>query len=294
MLESIADENAMLGRASACTVLPPEQHLAAAPFLKWAGGKAQLLGQYASLFPSAFGEYYEPFMGGAAVFFHLKPRSAHLSDLNEELVNAFVVVRDNVEELITDLSTHALSHDYYYAIRATHPGVLSPIQRASRLIYLNKTCYNGLYRVNRAGAFNVPYGRYKNPNIVNADGLRRASEALQGATVEALDFRDSVVTAKPGDFVYFDPPYQPLSKTASFTGYVGDGFGEDAQERLARVVRELATRGVLVMLSNSDTPLVRELYSGFRTTIVAAKRAISCKGDRRGTISELVIRNYGD
>jgi len=284
----------------------------ARPFLKWAGGKGQLLGQYEPFFPHHFNAYYEPFLGGGAVFFHLwnlaatgslgsrawrpgaahQPRPAFLSDVNEELINAYIVVRDRVEELIERLRGHRNERGYYYALRAQDPTALGPVERAARLIYLNKTCYNGLYRVNRWGRFNVPFGRYKNPLICDAEGLRAASLALQGVELRACDFEEALQGAGPGDFVYLDPPYDPLSATASFTSYAQGGFDEGEQRRLARSFAELDRRGCLLMLSNADTELVRRLYRGFRIVQVQAKRAINSRADGRGAISELLILNY--
>ncbi|MDN5348529.1 MAG: adenine methylase [Clostridia bacterium] len=267
---------------------------AARPFLKWAGGKGQLLEQFKPLFPKQYERYIEPMVGGGAVFFFLQPEKAILMDLNAELMEVYRVVRDNVEELIADLEKHKNEKDYYYAIRNLDPGKLTPVERASRLIYLNKTCYNGLYRVNRKNKFNVPFGRYKNPDIVNAQGLRAASRALKKAELLTGDFSLVLEFARPGDFIYFDPPYQPLSATSSFTGYTPGSFDEGEQKRLAGVFKELTRIGSKVMLSNSDTPFVREIYQGFRVQTVYAKRAINSRPDRRGSIKELVILNYTD
>lgn len=264
----------------------------ARPFLKWAGGKGQLLEQMQRLLPQNYNRYLEPMVGGGALFFHLRPACALLADLNDELINVYRVVRDNVEELIVDLRRHRNTREYYYAIRDTDPARLPPVVRASRFIYLNKTCYNGLYRVNRLNRFNVPFGRYKNPDIVNAAGLRAASRALQAADLRTGDFSLVLEYARPGDFIYFDPPYQPLNSTSRFTSYTAGSFGEGEQKRLALVFWELTRRGCLAMLSNSDTPLIRELYRGLRIETVRARRAINSRPDRRGSITELVILNY--
>ncbi|HKZ50777.1 MAG TPA: DNA adenine methylase [Dehalococcoidia bacterium] len=260
--------------------------------MKWAGGKGQLLEQYAPLFPTSPKAYYEPFLGGGAVFFRLQPRPAFLSDINQEIVSAYIVVRDRVEELIERLRQHSNEKAYYYAVREQDPTELDPAERAARLIYLNKTCYNGLYRVNRRGRFNVPFGRYRNPLICDAENLKAASLALQGVELRACDFEEALVGARAGDFVYLDPPYDPLSATASFTSYARGGFGEAEQRRLAAVYRELDRRGCLLMLSNADTELVRRLYEGYPLEEVKAARPISCKAEGRGKICELVIRNY--
>lgn len=270
------------------------QQVAAQPFIKWAGGKSQLLPQMTRLLPEPhrFQRYFEPFLGGGAVFFYLQPAQAFLSDNNEELINAFVAVRDNVEALIISLKEHHNESRYYYGIRALNPLSLSCVERASRFIYMNRTCYNGLYRVNRRGQFNVPFGRYKNPRIVDEEGLRAASLALRQAHLSTSDFEVSLTHAGQGDFVYLDPPYQPLSVTASFTTYTSSGFEESDQRRLATLYHALDRRGVLLMLSNSDTPLIRELYRSFRITELQARRAINCRPEGRGPITELLILNY--
>jgi DNA adenine methylase len=274
--------------------MPPQT---AAPFLKWAGGKAQLLAAYRPLFAHEFHHYFEPFLGGGAVFFHLRPRlqgRVYLNDANAELVHLYTIVRDAVEELIAALAGHDRRHspEHYYRVRATDPADLDPVQRAARTLYLNRTCYNGLYRVNRQGRFNVPLGRYARPRIVNPDRLRRAAAALAGVELMALDFRAAVRTAAAGDFVYFDPPYVPISATARFTSYTAGDFGPAEQVRLAEVFRELHHRGCRVMLSNADVPLVRELYQGFRLHEVAARRAVNARARGRGPVGELVVTNY--
>lgn len=264
----------------------------AKPFVKWAGGKGQIVEQLAAHMPEKYSAYHEPFVGGGALFFHLCPKKAYLSDLNEELVNAFLIVKSDCEKLLESLKKHENSAEYYYRIRALDPGSLDPLERASRFIYLNKTCYNGLYRVNRRGRFNVPFGRYKSPAYADESQLRLASTALQNADVRVADFEIVLDQAKAGDFVYFDPPYQPISETANFTNYTADAFDENEQRRLAAAFRELDKRGCWVMLSNSDSPLIRGLYGGFRVETVMAKRYINCKGDRRGAIPETLVLNY--
>jgi DNA adenine methylase len=264
----------------------------ARPFLKWAGGKGQLVETYSRYFPAAYGAYLEPFLGGGAVFFSLRPPRAILSDANDELVDTYKVVKHAAEELIRSLRKHENDHDYYYAIRALDPAALPSVERASRFIYLNRTCYNGLYRVNRKGRFNVPFGSYKNPRICDEEGLRAASAALRGAVLKCGDFEEVSALAKPDDFVYLDPPYDPVSQTASFTSYFREAFTEEEQRRLAETYRRLDRRGCLLMLSNSDTPLVRDLYSGFNLVSLEARRAINCKSDRRGPVPELLILNY--
>lgn len=264
----------------------------AGPFLKWAGGKGRLLGQYEPLFPQRFERYFEPFVGAGAVFFHLSPAEAHLSDVNPELVNAYAVIRDRVEELIPELGTYRHDRDFYYALRAQDPASLDVVARAARIIYLNKTCFNGLYRVNRRGQFNVPFGDYKNPRILDEAGLRAASHALQGVSVSHQGFDAVLAEARSGDFVYFDPPYHPLSPTASFTSYAADDFGPEDQIRLAAVFRRLDAKGVKLMLSNSDTPFIRDLYEGYPIRQVWAPRAINRDASKRKGVPEVVVTNY--
>ncbi|MDB9528465.1 DNA adenine methylase [Oscillatoria sp. CS-180] len=266
------------------------------PFLKWAGGKGRLIEQYRPYFPKQFRYYYEPFLGGGAIFFHLQNQCyrAVLADLNTELVNVYQCVRDDVEAVIELLQDHQAHHchDYYYTIRAqTH--LASPLSRAARLIYLNKTCFNGLYRENSKGYFNVPMGRYKNPKVCDVLTLQQAAIALQRANITCEEFTAILTRAKNGnDFVYFDPPYHPISPTSSFTSYSRYGFGARDQERLQQTFAELAERGVKVMVSNSDCPFIRQLYDGFYIHNIQATRAINSNAKRRGKISELVITSY--
>ncbi|GAB4475354.1 MAG: DNA adenine methylase [Anaerolineae bacterium] len=271
---------------------------AAGPFLKWAGGKHSLLDQYAPFFPPRAETYYEPFVGSGAVFFYLRGRDFArryvLSDTNAELINVYAVVRDHLEELIVALAAHQQQHgrEHYDAVRALdRAGLhrLDPVTRAARLIYLNHTCYNGLWRVNRKGHFNVPMGRYRRPRILDEARLRAASQALQGVDLHVRGFAGAAAEARPGDLVYFDPPYVPLSRTANFTSYAADDFGEDDQRALAETFRALAVRGCHVMLSNSDTPLVRELYAGFRIETIRAQRRINRDAARRGPIDEVLV-----
>lgn len=266
------------------------------PFLKWAGGKGRLIEQYRVFFPAHFSRYYEPFLGGGAIFFHLHDRcqQARLADLNDELVNVYRCVRDDVEAIIEILHKHQKRHcrDYYYAVRANHR-VRSPLYRAARLIYLNKTCFNGLYRENSKGEFNVPMGRYKKPNVCDAATLKSASSALQCAELACAEFTDILHHAKGDqDFVYFDPPYHPISATSSFTGYSRYGFRAEDQQRLQHTFAQLAERGVSVMLSNSDCDFIRDLYQDFYVYRIQASRAINSNAKRRGKISELVITSY--
>ena len=273
------------------------QSFTARPFLKWAGGKGKVLSQYVPYFPS-FSTYYEPFLGGGAVFFYLnsvRPQldNAYLMDINEELINVYRCIRDQVEGVIDYLTIHQRDHchDYYYTLRAHVPE--DRLARAARFLYLNKTCFNGLYRENLKGQFNVPMGRYKNPNICPSDLLRAASFALKTVKIEVNPFELVLELARTAqDFVYFDPPYHPLSPTSSFTGYSRYSFREEDQIRLKDTFSILASRGVKVMLSNSDCPFIRELYREFPTHTVFAARAINSKAKKRGKITEVLVTSY--
>jgi len=264
------------------------------PVIKWAGGKRQMLGQYAPYFPLDYRAYHEPFLGGGAVYFFLSPAKAFLSDINEELINMYRVLQTSVRELINDLHSHLNDREYYYNLRAMDPAGLNEVQRASRLIFLNKTCYNGLYRVNRKNQFNVPFGSYAKPKIVDEEVLLAAHFALQGATLERKDFQVVLDRSRSGDFVYFDPPYVPLSRTANFTDYTNGSFDSREQARLADTFHELTQKGCLVMLSNSDTPLIRDLYGKYLKgfVVVQGVRCVNSRGDRRGRIDELLICNW--
>lgn len=262
------------------------------PPVKWAGGKGQLLTQLEPLFPKGFQNYHEPFVGGGAVFFYLLPEKASLIDNNKELINFYLVVRNNLEELLQDLPRHVNERSYYYKVRALDPERMDPVKRASRFLFLNKTSYNGLWRVNRKGEFNVPFGNYKKPKIIDEPNLRLVNSILQHTEIKLGDFALVLERAQEGDFIYFDPPYHPLSETSSFTSYTAKDFGEEDQRRLADLFRTLDQRGCLVMLSNSDTPFIRELYDSYDISVVKARRAINCRSDKRGPVNELVIRNF--
>jgi DNA adenine methylase len=271
------------------------------PFVKWAGGKAQLLPELDKRIPQ-FNRYFEPFLGGGAMFFHLiqnRRFTAYLSDTNKELITTYKVVKYYVGKLIEALDKHQeeykknpilLSIQYYYQLRAAEPN--NDIEKAARFIALNKTCFNGLYRVNRKGEFNVPIGDYKDPLICDKTNLEKVSKALSKATVFAADYSNVTGNAKQDDFVYLDPPYDPVSSTSNFTGYTSKGFGNKNQEQLADVFETLAIKGCLVLLSNSDTPFIRGLYSDFSIKEVGAQRAINCKGSKRAGHKELLISNY--
>lgn len=272
----------------------------ARPFLKWAGGKTQLLDQFARLYPtlSDNARYIEPFLGGGAVFLHVRelldPATSVLSDENEAVIGAYLAVRDDVESLIRILARHHAAHskEHFYRVRSRIPGRMSRTARAARLIYLNRTCFNGLYRVNSRGGFNVPMGRYKSPRILDAANLRAASAALSRAVIDARHFRTTASSAQSGDFVYFDPPYHPLSRTANFTSYTQDSFSVADQEELAELYSLLARRGCHVMLSNSDCAPIRSLYRGFDIRTVMARRTINSDARKRGPVREVVVLNY--
>ena len=267
----------------------------ARPVLKWAGGKRQLLPELLRRLPAAFGAYHEPFVGGGALFFALAAQGrvgrASLSDANPSLIDVYLALRDEVEAVIAHLRQQKHDRDHYYAVRALRPEDLSLPERAARIIYLNKTCYNGLYRENRAGQFNVPFGRYTNPTICDEPNLRAASAVLQGVDIAQRHFATVLDYARPGDLVYFDPPYDPLSATANFTGYDRRGFGPDDQRQLRDVFAELGRRGVRAMLSNSDTPFIRELYAGFPLEQVFVGRAVNSRVEGRGKVAEVVVVN---
>lgn len=272
----------------------------AAPVVKWVGGKRQLLDEIAPRLPKRITTYCEPFLGGGAVLFSLQPRNAIVNDLNADLMLVYEVIRDDVELLIAALEQHENTAEYFYNIRDLDRDKdayreMSAIERASRIIYLNKTCYNGLFRVNASGEFNSPFGHYKNPNIVNAPVLRAVSKYLTANNIQLLhiDFEEVLQRVPRGGFVYLDPPYDPVSDTASFTGYNRGGFGREEQERLKRCCDELAARGVRFLLSNSATSFIKELYTGYTVEIVHAKRTINSDASKRGAVEEVLIRNYG-
>ena len=270
----------------------------AAPFVKWAGGKGRLLSQLRPLLPRGIDRmrHVEPFVGGGAMFFSRQPPRALLTDINPALVDTYSAIREDVDRVIEALQELAAGHckERYYQVRERYNrrrSVAVP-RRAAMFIYLNKTCFNGLHRVNRKGEFNVPYGSYKNPRILNEDGLRMASRVLRAAELQCASFEALLEHAKPGDFIYFDPPYEPVSPTASFTSYSQNGFSREDQKRLCEVYGALDRRGCRLMLSNSDVPFIRNLYRDFKLDVVAAPRAINCNAGKRGKVTEIVVRNY--
>ena len=266
------------------------------PIVKWVGGKRQLMFELLNNMPENYNRYFEPFIGGGALFFELQPDNAYISDMNEELINLYQVVRNNVDELITDLQKHDFSKDYFMEIRnidrTEEYKNWSDIQKASRFIYLNRTCFNGMYRVNSKGEFNVPFGHYKNPRIVDENNLINCSNLLQRTEIRHADFSAILNRVQKDDFVYFDPPYVPLSETSSFTSYTKDGFDMNMQFKLRDVCDELNSMGVKFLLSNSDTKLVNELYENYNIKKVFASRQINANADGRGKITEVLVRNY--
>lgn len=260
--------------------------------LRWVGGKTRLLPELVARMPKRYGTYYEPFVGGGALFFRLAPERAVLADANADLILFYETVRADVEALIGLLEGHRTKHSkaYYYQIREDYNArTISDRESTSRYKYLNATCFNGLWRVNKSGAFNVPMGDLKTPNICDVAALRAASLTLREVELRHEDFLVSTCDAMAGDFVYFDPPYVPLNPTSNFTTYTADGFGLEQQRELAATAFDLVERGVQVMLSNSDTPIVRELYRDFRIDTVRCGRSINSNGARRGAVNELII-----
>jgi DNA adenine methylase len=278
---------------------PGGTSIRATPFVKWAGGKNHLLRNLLPLVPTNLQNYYEPFLGGGALFFFIlskwAPFRAILSDTNEELILTYKVVKENPEELIRLLSRfqrqYSLStskEEYYYTVRGSKPS--GRVERAARFIFLNKTCYNGLFRVNRRGEFNVPFGRYKSPRILNEAGISAASRALcANSSIRLVDYQKATETCDKGDFIYLDPPYDPVSETSGFTDYTVNGFGKEDQAKLAEWFTELVERGCTVLLSNSDTSLVRQLYRQYVVKSVDVSRPISCKGRKRTGFRELIV-----
>lgn len=266
---------------------PEVQTLGSRPFLKWVGGKRSILPQLIERMPEQYGTYREAFVGGGALFFALQPAKAHLADINFHLVLTYRAVRDDVDRLITNLKLHAKNHSlaYFQAARDRLCSEKDTTKIAALLIYLNKTCFNGLYRVNKAGKFNVPMGSYKDPGIFEEDVLRNDSKLLQGVELLQHPFFQMPVVRE--DFYYLDPPYHK-----TYSQYDGSGFGDPEHTRLAQFCKEIHQAGAFFMLSNSDTPFVRDLYKGFTIEQVSASRSVSCKGHQRGKENELIIRNY--
>lgn len=271
-----------------------------APIVKWVGGKRQLIDVITPLLPKRMPSYCEPFLGGGALLFSIQPSKAIVNDLNKDLMLVYEVIRDDVNALVESLQTHENTAEHYYAVRDMDRNkedykILSRVDKASRLIYLNKTCFNGLFRVNSSGEFNTPFGNYKNPNIVNEPVLRAVSRYFNTSSISFFseDFTETLARIKKDTFVYLDPPYDPVSDTANFTGYNQGGFNKDEQIRLKRACDDLTNRGIKFMLSNSSTMFIKELYDGYDIRIIKAKRTINSVASKRGTVEEVLIRNYG-
>lgn len=270
------------------------------PVVKWVGGKRQLLPTLTPLLPERFTTYCEPFLGGGAMLFWRQPQRAIVNDINRDLILMYEVIRDDVEALINALETHRNESEHFYEVRdwdrnRDFYNALTNVQKAARIIYLNKTCYNGLFRVNNAGEFNTPFGNYKKPNIVNAPTLRAVSNYFQKSETifSCRDYAEVLAEIPRGSFVYLDPPYDPVSNTANFTGYSRGGFSREDQIRLRECCDDLNRRGIKFMLSNSSTDFIREQYASYNITIVQAKRAINSDAAGRGQVDEVVVRNYG-
>lgn len=272
------------------------------PVLKWVGGKRQLLDVIQPLIPN-YTTYYEPFIGGGAVLFALQPNKAIINDSNAELVNVYRTIQTNPTELIQKLQEHEAKNceDYFYEIRSLDRDrdkyvKLSEVERASRIIYLNKTCYNGLFRVNSSGEFNSPWGKYKNPNITNITTIHALNHFFTKSkiTIKQGDYEEALIGIRKGSFVYFDPPYMPISSSSSFTGYTANGFGEEEQKRLRDFCDQLNKRNIKFLLSNSSCPFVEELYGNYDIIKVPAKRSINADATKRGSVDEVLVRNYGD
>lgn len=272
------------------------------PFVKWVGGKRQLLNQFRAIgiyppqnFNIKKNRYFEPFVGGGAIFFDLLPLNGHLSDLNKELIITYNFIKNDVESLILDLKKHVNDKDYFLNIRSYKIEELHELDIASRFLYLNRTSFNGMYRVNKSGGFNVPYGKYKAQLNFDFDNLRNVSRGLANIEIKHQDYKEAVKFAKKGDFIYFDPPYYPLNKTSSFTTYTTEKFLQEQHVELSNIFNELNDRECIVILSNSATPFIIDLYSKIKTAKihnVAATRAINSIGTKRGKITEIVITNY--
>lgn len=271
-----------------------------APVVKWVGGKRQLLDVIIPLLPKKITSFCEPFFGGGAVLFSIQPHNAIINDINTDLILVYKVIRDQVDDLITSLHKHENTQEYFYKVRDIDRDKsvyqnMSDIEKASRLLYLNKTCYNGLFRVNQAGEFNSPFGYYKNPNIVNEPVLRAVSKYFSNNKIDIFseDYSVTLERLKKGTFVYLDPPYDPISNTASFTGYNKGGFDKSEQIRLKKCCDKLTEKGINFMLSNSATDFIKDLYKNYEISVVKAKRAINADANKRGEIDEVIIRNYG-
>jgi DNA adenine methylase len=264
--------------------------MTAKPFAKWVGGKRALLPHLRARVPAQFNRYFEPFVGGGAMFFDMQPPMSQLTDMNAHLIRTYAAVRDDVENVIAQASALAAANcrEFYYAARSLDPAELDDAAAAAWFLYVNSAGFNGLWRVNKAGRLNVPYGSKNGAFAVDVDNMRACSAALQNARIAHAHYADAVADARDGDFVYFDPPYVPMSASSSFTAYTADGFHDAEQLRLAATIRALKARGVFVLVSNSGAPRVRELYAGLTIHEVARSGRISCKGDGRAPVKEVI------
>lgn len=277
------------------------KNLVLSPVLKWVGGKRQLLNDIIPMIPTNCSTYVEPFIGGGAVLFDLQPKKAIINDFNNELINVYNVIKNEPDQLIEELQFHQKNNnsDHFYKVREYDRNVelfsqMTDVQKAARIIYLNKTCYNGLYRVNSAGQFNTPFGKYKNPNIVNEPVIRAMSKYFNDndITIKNGDFKEALKGLRKGAFVYLDPPYMPISSSSSFTGYTENGFDEEKQRELKSQCDKLNEKGIKFLQSNSDCEFIRELYKDYNIKTIKAKRTINSKADSRGEINEVLIYNY--
>lgn len=273
------------------------------PVVKWVGGKRQLLGEINQLIPKKISTYVEPFLGGGAVLFDLQPNKAVVNDYNEELINVYNVIKDEPEKLIEKLKFYKAENNeaFFYEVRALDRTesykTMDNVEKAARILYLNKTCYNGLFRVNKSGQFNSPYGKYKDPNIVNEVAIRAVSNYFNKSNIKIMsgDYKQSLKNLRKGSFVYFDPPYMPISSSSSFTGYTELGFGLEKQKELRNECLKLHNKGIKFLQSNSYSPEILELYSDssiFTVKVVKANRNINSNGNKRGEINEVLIYNY--
>lgn len=270
-----------------------------APVLKWVGGKRQLIDAFIPLLPKRIASYCEPFVGGGALLFYLQPNTAYVNDINADLICVYTAIRDYVDDIIDELKTYKNNSDFFYNIRdldrkKENYNALSNVKKAARILYLNKTCYNGLYRVNNSGEFNSPFGNYTNPNIVNEPVLRAVSAYFKDANIHfsLLDYTEVLAKVKRGTFVYLDPPYDPISETSNFTGYSKGGFTKLDQIQLRQCCDELDRRGIQFMLSNSATSFILEQYKSYHVKIIQAKRVINSIATKRGDVDEVIVRNY--
>lgn len=281
---------------------PRNKNIQARPFLKWVGGKAQLLSQFEQYYPKDFNNYFEPFIGGGALFFNLSPTKAHINDVNVTLISAYKNIKNKPEEVMKILKkleseykngNEESQKELFYKIRDKFNNTSdAELKKSAYLIFLNKTCFNGMYRENSKGGFNTPFGKAKNPTILDRENILLVSKVLQHTKLTSVSFEKAVAEAKKGDFVYFDPPYHPLTETAKFTSYHKDSFTKEDQLKLRDVFDELDKRGCYVMLSNSHSPFINDIYKKYRRETVMANRAINCKASGRGKIKELLILNY--